>query len=69
MRSKIVERRDNLKVIRQSVAMQSSESIDKNSYLQMIDMNIEALTDIVTLINYVKNEEAEKVSQWFDRFR
>jgi len=37
--------------------------------MQMIDMNIEALTDIVTLIDAVNNNESEKVEGWFKRFK
>ena len=35
----------------------------------MVDMNIEALTDIVTLVDAVNNQESEKVEDWFKRFK
>lgn len=69
MRSSIVKRLEQLKVIRESVSLTGNDHVDKASYLRMIDMNIEALTDIVTLIEYVKDNNSEKVEQWFDRFK
>jgi hypothetical protein len=35
----------------------------------MVDMNIEALTDILTLIEAVNSDDSETVSNWFERFK
>lgn len=69
MKSKIKKRLEQLKIVKQSVLLTTSDQIDKQSYLEMIDMNIEALSDIVNLAEFVNKGDSEKVSEWFERFK
>jgi len=69
MKTDIYARVEQLKGLRSSVSLNPNESIDKSSYLQMVDMNIEALTDILTLIEAVNSDDSETVSNWFERFK
>ena len=69
MKTRIHVRLEQLKGIRTNLSLSGSEHVEKSSYMQMIDMNIEALTDIVTLIDAVNNNESEKVEGWFKRFK
>ena len=69
MTTRIHTRLEQLKGIRTNLALSGSQHVEKSSYMQMIDMNIEALTDIVTLIDAVNNNESEKVEAWFQRFK
>tara|TARA_Y100000361_G_C11134188_1_gene330808 strand:- start:97 stop:309 length:213 start_codon:yes stop_codon:yes gene_type:complete len=69
MTTRIHTRLEQLKGIRTNLTLSGSQHVEKSSYMQMIDMNIEALTDIVTLIDAVNNNESEKVEAWFQRFK
>tara|TARA_Y100000401_G_C8308545_1_gene218369 strand:+ start:1051 stop:1263 length:213 start_codon:yes stop_codon:yes gene_type:complete len=69
MTTRIHTRLEQLKGIRTNLSLSGSQHVEKSSYMQMIDMNIEALTDIVTLIDAVNNNESEKVEAWFQRFK
>ena len=69
MTTQIKKRLEQLKILKQSVVLTGSEHVDKESYLQMIDMNIEALSDITNLVDYVNAGDSEKVSERFQRFR
>jgi len=69
MTTRIHTRLEQLKGIRTNLSLSGSQHVEKSSYMQMIDMNIEALTDIVTLIDAVNNNESEKVEGWFKRFK
>ena len=69
MNTRIHAMLEQLKGIKTNLELSSTEHIEKSSYLQMVDMNIEALTDIVTLVDAVNNQESEKVEDWFKRFK
>ena len=69
MKTRIHARLEQLKGIKTNLELSSTEHIEKSSYLQMVDMNIEALTDIVTFVDAVNNQESEKVEDWFKRFK
>ena len=69
MKSRIHVRLEQLKGIRTNMSLSSSQHVDMSSYIQMIDMNIEALTDIVALVDAVNNNESDKVEDWFKRFK
>ena len=67
MKTRIHVRLEQLKGIKTNLELSSTEHIEKSSYLQMVDMNIEALTDIVTLVDAINNNDSEKVEDWFKR--
>tara|TARA_X000001388_G_C2192651_1_gene108184 strand:+ start:334 stop:546 length:213 start_codon:yes stop_codon:yes gene_type:complete len=69
MKTRIHVRLEQLKGVKRNLEVSATEHIDKSSYIQMLDMNIEALTDIVTLVDAVNNNESEKVEDWFKRFK
>jgi hypothetical protein len=69
MKTRIHARLEQLKGIRTNIELSNSDHVEKSSYIQMVDMNIEALTDIVTLVDAVNNNESKKVEDWFKRFK
>ena len=69
MKTRIHARLEQLKGIRTNLELSTTDHVEKSSYMQMIDMNIEALTDIVTLVDAVNNNESKKVEDWFRRFK
>ena len=69
MKTRIHARLEQLKGIRTNLELSTSDHVEKSSYMQMIDMNIEALTDIVTLVDAVNNNDSKKVEDWFRRFK
>ena len=69
MKTRNHARLEQLKGIRTNLELSTTEHIEKSSYLKMVDMNIEALTDIVTLVDAVNNNDSDKVEDWFKRFK
>ena len=69
MKSKIRARLKQLTTVRKKVSADNNNYVDKSSYINMIDFNIEVLRDLVNLISAVNRDDQEYVSKWFDRFR
>ena len=69
MKSKIRARVKQLTTVRKKVSADNNNYVDKSSYINMIDFNIEVLRDLVNLISAVNRDDQEYVSKWFDRFR
>ena len=69
MKSQIKDRLTQLRRIKRQVAAQPTEYVEKSSYLQMIDFNIEVIRDMINLIDAVNSENKKVVEDWFNRFR
>jgi len=69
MKSGIKERLMQLKKVRADVLAEKTQHVDKSSYIQMIEFNIQTLTDIIILVDAVNSENQKMVSEWFARFR
>ena len=69
MRSKIKERLQQIKKVRADVIKEPTKYVDKSSYIKMIDMYIEALRDIIYVVEAVNRKDKRSVSGWFARFR
>ena len=69
MKSDIKQRLGQLKKAKTKVLAEPTEYVDKSSYIQMIDFNIQTITDIIVLVDAVNSENQRVVSKWFSRFR
>ena len=69
MRSKIKERLQQITKVRADVIKEPTKYVDKSSYIKMIDMYIEALRDIIYVVEAVNRKDQRSVSGWFARFR
>ena len=69
MKSSIKDRLKQLILLRKKVASDKNTYVDKSSYLQMVDFNIEVVRDLVNLIEAVNRDDQKFVSNWFHRFR
>ena len=69
MKSSIKDRLKQLILLRKKVASDKNTYVDKSSYLQMVDFNIEVVRDLVNLIEAVNRDDQKFVSKWFHRFR
>ena len=69
MKSNIKDSLKQLILLRKKVASDKNTYVDKSSYLQMVDFNIEVVRDLVNLIEAVNRDDQKFVSNWFHRFR
>ena len=68
MKSSIKKRLEQMQGAKTKVVNEPSEYVDKSSYIQMIDFNIQCLKDIIVLVDAVNSENQKAVSSWFARF-
>lgn len=69
MKSQIKERLTQLKRIRKQIVAQPTEYVEKSSYIQMIDFNIQVIKDMINIVDAVNSEDKKAVENWFNRFR
>ena len=69
MKSSIKDRLKQLILLRKKVASDKNNYVDKSSYVQMIDFNIEVVRDLVNLIEAVNRDDQKVVSIWFHSVR
>jgi hypothetical protein len=65
----IKKRYNQLIQLKQNLIKTGNEQVDLDSYLIMLDFNIDILADFIKLVDAVNSGDSETVSSWFDRFR